>query len=268
MVESAVGCTGEEAMWYPDCGFLFDIVVVGANCVSPTSSARRPAVGANLQLVWCIYLEELLIPDCTLVQEALLPFLVSHTVLVLASAHSSSASAVRIFLCICCRGLFWGEYTKFCSLQGSTTTYYLPRSTVSPPQGSTTYYLPLDCFPTGLHDTTFQSIMKCDIDIRKDLYSNIVPTTRTFSKRHPEYQLLTNTATFATNPCFQGGRGAPPSRRLFFHSHFMIPRNRSPRPHFMIPRNRSPRHHLSVDYEVRHRYPQGPVRQRRAYASP
>merc|ERR1712059_160024 len=27
---------------------------------------------------------------------------------------------------------------------------------------------------SGIHDTTFQSIMKCDVDIRKDLYSNIV----------------------------------------------------------------------------------------------
>jgi len=26
----------------------------------------------------------------------------------------------------------------------------------------------------GIHDTTFQSIMKCDVDIRRDLYSNIV----------------------------------------------------------------------------------------------
>jgi len=26
----------------------------------------------------------------------------------------------------------------------------------------------------GIHDTTFQSIMKCDVDIRKDLYGNIV----------------------------------------------------------------------------------------------
>ncbi len=26
----------------------------------------------------------------------------------------------------------------------------------------------------GLHETTFNSIMKCDVDIRKDLYSNIV----------------------------------------------------------------------------------------------
>jgi actin, other eukaryote len=26
----------------------------------------------------------------------------------------------------------------------------------------------------GVHDTTFQSIMKCDVDIRKDLYANIV----------------------------------------------------------------------------------------------
>merc|ERR1719514_35424 len=27
---------------------------------------------------------------------------------------------------------------------------------------------------SGVHDTTFQSIMKCDVDIRKDLYSNVV----------------------------------------------------------------------------------------------
>jgi len=27
---------------------------------------------------------------------------------------------------------------------------------------------------SGIHDTTFQSIMKCDVDIRKDLYTNIV----------------------------------------------------------------------------------------------
>merc|ERR1712000_268220 len=26
----------------------------------------------------------------------------------------------------------------------------------------------------GIHDTTFQTIMKCDVDIRKDLYNNIV----------------------------------------------------------------------------------------------
>jgi actin beta/gamma 1 len=26
----------------------------------------------------------------------------------------------------------------------------------------------------GIHETTYNSIMKCDVDIRKDLYSNIV----------------------------------------------------------------------------------------------
>jgi len=26
----------------------------------------------------------------------------------------------------------------------------------------------------GIHDTTFQSIMKCDVDIRRDLYLNVV----------------------------------------------------------------------------------------------
>ena len=27
---------------------------------------------------------------------------------------------------------------------------------------------------SGIHDTTFQSVMKCDVDIRKDLYANVV----------------------------------------------------------------------------------------------
>merc|ERR1712122_392962 len=27
---------------------------------------------------------------------------------------------------------------------------------------------------SGIHDTSFQSIMKCDVDIRKDLYANVV----------------------------------------------------------------------------------------------
>jgi len=26
----------------------------------------------------------------------------------------------------------------------------------------------------GIHETTFQSIMKCDVDIRRDLYANVV----------------------------------------------------------------------------------------------
>merc|ERR1711964_808760 len=27
---------------------------------------------------------------------------------------------------------------------------------------------------SGIHDTAFQTIMKCDVDIRKDLYANVV----------------------------------------------------------------------------------------------
>merc|ERR1711998_186887 len=27
---------------------------------------------------------------------------------------------------------------------------------------------------SGIHDTTFQSIMKCDVDLRRDLYANVV----------------------------------------------------------------------------------------------
>ena len=31
----------------------------------------------------------------------------------------------------------------------------------------------------GIHESTFQSIMKCVMDIRKDLYANIVPSSGT-----------------------------------------------------------------------------------------
>jgi len=33
-------------------------------------------------------------------------------------------------------------------------------------------YMGMEAF--GLHDTTYQSVMKCDVDIRRDLYSNVV----------------------------------------------------------------------------------------------
>ncbi|CAH8290342.1 unnamed protein product [Schistosoma bovis] len=33
-------------------------------------------------------------------------------------------------------------------------------------------FLGMEC--SGIHETTYSSIMKCDVDIRKDLYSNIV----------------------------------------------------------------------------------------------
>jgi actin-related protein len=32
----------------------------------------------------------------------------------------------------------------------------------------------------GIHETTYNSIMKCDVDIRKDLYSNIVMVNKSF----------------------------------------------------------------------------------------
>ena len=33
-------------------------------------------------------------------------------------------------------------------------------------------FLGMEC--NGIHETTYNSIMKCDVDIRKDLYRNIV----------------------------------------------------------------------------------------------
>merc|ERR1712066_435082 len=37
---------------------------------------------------------------------------------------------------------------------------------------------------SGIHDTTFQSIMKCDVDIRKDLYANVLLGRNHHVRRH------------------------------------------------------------------------------------
>jgi hypothetical protein len=37
----------------------------------------------------------------------------------------------------------------------------------------------------GIHETTYNSIMKCDVDIRKDLYGNIVMVTLSFNINDP-----------------------------------------------------------------------------------
>lgn len=42
------------------------------------------------------------------------------------------------------------------------------------PQPECTRYLFLGMESAGIHETTYNSIMKCDIDIRKDLYANNV----------------------------------------------------------------------------------------------
>jgi hypothetical protein len=43
----------------------------------------------------------------------------------------------------------------------------------------------------GIHVTTFNSIMKCDVDVRKDLYGNIVMVSFSFSSNNQEQPLLT-----------------------------------------------------------------------------
>jgi actin beta/gamma 1 len=50
----------------------------------------------------------------------------------------------------------------------------------------------------GIHVTTFNSIMKCDVDVRKDLYGNIVMVRILTTK--PEYGELTMTS-LVVPPC-------------------------------------------------------------------
>ena len=71
---------------------------------------------------------------------------------------------------------------------------------------------------SGIHDTTFNSIMKCDVDIRKDLYSNIVLSggTTMFPGELLRRMLYCKLGS--------GGGGwcivclGPPVRRLLFYS--------------------------------------------------
>jgi hypothetical protein len=56
---------------------------------------------------------------------------------------------------------------------------------------------------SDIHDCTFQTIMKCDVDIRKDLYANIVlsgapPYPTTSSITNPRGCALTTTTTTTT----------------------------------------------------------------------
>merc|ERR1712179_898069 len=65
---------------------------------------------------------------------------------------------------------------------------------------------------SGIHDTTFQSIMKCDIDIRKDLYTNVVLSGGTtmflgIDKR------LTKELTSLAPASVKGKIVAPPERK-------------------------------------------------------
>merc|ERR1712242_555915 len=42
---------------------------------------------------------------------------------------------------------------------------------------------------SGIHDTTFQSIMKCDVDIRKDLYATVVLSGGTTMFQHVDQRI-------------------------------------------------------------------------------
>ena len=66
---------------------------------------------------------------------------------------------------------------------------------------------------SGLHDMTFQSITKCDVDIRKDLYSNVVlsgspPMFTGFSER------MTKELTALAPSTMKAKVVAPPERHL------------------------------------------------------
>lgn len=47
----------------------------------------------------------------------------------------------------------------------------------------------------GIHETAYNSIMKCDVDIRKDLYSNIVMVSFFAEHLGTAFSFLTNTSS-------------------------------------------------------------------------
>jgi len=53
----------------------------------------------------------------------------------------------------------------------------------------------------GFHEISYQSILKCDIDIRKDLYSNIVMSGGTTMFGKYIYTCISSTMLFETNAC-------------------------------------------------------------------
>jgi len=76
---------------------------------------------------------------------------------------------------------FDGEMKKAAESSETEKTYELPDGNIIT-VGSERFRCPEVLFQpnligkesAGIHDTTFQSIMKCDVDIRKDLYANVV----------------------------------------------------------------------------------------------
>jgi len=76
---------------------------------------------------------------------------------------------------------FDGEMKKAAESSETEKTYELPDGNIIT-VGSERFRCPEVLFQpnligkesSGIHDTTFQSIMKCDVDIRKDLYANVV----------------------------------------------------------------------------------------------
>jgi actin-related protein len=76
---------------------------------------------------------------------------------------------------------FDGEMKKAAESSETEKTYELPDGNIIT-VGSERFRCPEVLFQpsligkesSGIHDTTFNSIMKCDVDIRKDLYANIV----------------------------------------------------------------------------------------------
>jgi actin beta/gamma 1 len=63
-------------------------------------------------------------------------------------------------------------FSKIFKLSGSNHSYLFNTSFRAPEALFQPSLIGLES--TGIHETTYNSIMKCDVDIRKDLYSNIV----------------------------------------------------------------------------------------------
>merc|ERR1712112_329203 len=69
----------------------------------------------------------------------------------------------------CCRLHLPGEVLR----AARRTGHHHRKREVQVPRGSLPAQLP-GMEACGIHETTFNSIMKCDVDIRKDLYANTV----------------------------------------------------------------------------------------------
>ena len=78
---------------------------------------------------------------------------------------------------------------------------------------------------SGIHECTYQTIMKCDVDIRKDLYANIVLSGGTTMFPGIGERMTKELAALAAPPASEVDRRPHAASRLTLHASRLAPHN-------------------------------------------